>query len=145
MMKWCAEAVEKEAARLAVPKPILVGVTILTSLSEPEIRDEIGMGRPLAEQVVHLASLANQAGLAGVVASSHEIKSIKKKCGKNFWVVTPGIRPEWFGSSGDQKRIMSPRAAFHEGADYIVIGRPIVQDKNPAKAWDKVIEEIGKK
>ena len=134
----------KEAAALKVAKPLLIGVTILTSLSEPEIHSELGMDRSLPEQVAHLAQVAKQAKLAGVVASSHEIKSIKKKCGKDFIVVTPGIRPEWFGA-GDQKRVMTPRAAFAEGADYIVIGRPIVQDKNPAEAWDKVVKEIGEK
>ena len=143
MMKWVSEQTDAEAKRLSVPKPIILGVTVLTSLSEEEIRGEIGIGRSLGEEVLHLAQMAKQAGLAGVVASSHEIEAIKKKCGRNFIVVTPGIRPEWYVTGSDQKRVMTPRMAFDAGADYIVIGRPIIQDPDPAKAAQRVFKEIG--
>ncbi|MBI4397760.1 MAG: orotidine-5'-phosphate decarboxylase [Candidatus Omnitrophica bacterium] len=141
MMKWAVEHTAEEARRLGIPKPMLIGVTVLTSLTEQEIRDEIGIERPLKEEVLHLAGMAQRAGLDGVVASAHEIEAIKKKL-KNFTVVTPGIRPEWYVTGSDQKRVMTPKMAFDAGADYIVIGRPIVQDPKPAKACEKIFKEL---
>ncbi len=142
MMKWAAEHTAAEAKRLGIPKPILLGVTILTSLTEQEIRDEIGIERPMKDEVLHLAKMAKKAGLDGVVASAHELEPIKQKVGKDFVVVTPGIRPAWYVTGSDQKRVMTPKMAFDAGADYIVIGRPIVQDPRPAKACEKVFEEL---
>lgn len=142
MMKWAAEHTEAEAKRLGTGKPILLGVTVLTSLTEVEIRGEIGIERPLKEEVLHLARLAKRAGLSGVVASSHELEMIKNKLGRDFVVVTPGIRPAWYVAGSDQKRVMTPKMAFDLGADYIVIGRPIVQDPDPAQACNKLFEEL---
>lgn len=143
MMKWAVEHTQAEADRLGVSRPILLGVTILTSLTAEEIRDEIGIERSLSDEVLHLAKLTKRAGFDGVVASSHEIEVIKKKVDQDFIVVTPGIRPSWFVSGrSDQKRVMTPKMAFDLGADYIVIGRPIIQDRDPAKACERVFEEI---
>lgn len=142
MMRWSAEHTKAEAERLGISPPILLGVTILTSLTEAEIRDEIGIERPLKEEVFHLAQLAHKAGLNGVVASPLEVEVIKKYVGKDFVVVTPGIRPAWYVTGSDQKRVVTPKMAFDMGADYIVIGRPIVQDAKPSQACEKVFAEI---
>ncbi|MBI4970661.1 MAG: orotidine-5'-phosphate decarboxylase [Candidatus Omnitrophica bacterium] len=142
MMKWAAEHSRAEADRLGIAPPIILGVTILTSLSEQEIRDEIGINRPMAEEVFHLAELAKKAGMDGVVASPLELEVIKKYVGKDFIVVTPGIRPAWYVTGSDQKRVVTPKMAFDKGADYIVIGRPIVQDPKPSVACEKVFAEI---
>lgn len=142
MMKWAAEQTDAEARRLGIKPPILLGVTVLTSLTEQEMKDEIGIERPLEQEVLHLATLAKRAGLNGVVASSHEIQTIKKKLGDDFIVVTPGIRPAWYVTGSDQKRVVTPKMAFELGADYIVVGRPIIQDPDPAKACEKVLEEV---
>lgn len=143
MMKWASEHTQAEAERLGIPKPILLGVTILTSLTDQEIHDEIGIERPLKDEVLHLAKLTKRAGFDGVVASSHELEVIKKKLNNDFVVVTPGIRPAWFVTGRtDQKRVMTPKMAFDLGADYIVIGRPIVQDAKPAKACERIFQEL---
>ena len=142
MMKWAAEHTHAEAERLKIKEPILLGVTILTSLTEQEIKGEIGIERPLREEVLNLAQLAKQAGLKGVVASSLELEVIKKQLGSDFVVVTPGIRPSWYVTRSDQQRVVTPKMAFDMGADYIVIGRPIVQDPKPEKACEKIFAEI---
>jgi len=143
MMKWASEAVREESSRLEIEKPILIGVTMLTSLDQAQI-DEVGFSRSIPEQVKSLALLAKQSGLDGVVSSPLEIKTIKEVAGNDFQVVTPGIRPEWFVGKGknDQKRVMTPNKAFAAGADYIVIGRPVARDDEPDKAMEKVIQEI---
>ena len=93
MMQWAAKHTAAEAKRLGIPAPILLGVTVLTSFSQRELRDEIGIERPLKEEVIHLAGLAEYADLDGVVASAHELEAIRLKVRKDFIVVTLGIRP----------------------------------------------------
>ncbi len=122
-------------------RPLLLGVTILTSMDEEGIR-EIGLAGTVGDRVTGFAEMAKDAGLDGVVASAKETGMIKEKLGKDFIVVTPGIRPEW-SSAGDQKRIVTPRQAIENGSDYIVVGRPVIQDKDPLAAAKKIIEEIG--
>jgi len=107
MMKAAAEASEKISLALGVRKPLILGVTLLTSINQEILEKDLGIKRRLEEQVVHLAKLAKAAGLDGVVASSWEIKEIRKACGKDFIILTPGIRPAG-KSSDDQKRIMTP-------------------------------------
>lgn len=121
-------------------KPLIIGVTILTSLSSDEIA-EVGYGNPLNEQVLLMAKLAQDTGLDGVVCSSHEIKAIKNACGADFKTIVPGIRPAW-AVAGDQSRIMTPKQAIAEGADYLVIGRPITQAQNPKEAYQKIMAEL---
>jgi orotidine-5'-phosphate decarboxylase len=123
-------------------RPIILAVTVLTSLDEGNLR-EIGMAGPVEERVVGLAELAQKAGIDGVVASPREIASIRKRCGNAFVIVTPGIRPA-FESAGkdDQKRVMTAREAILAGASYIVVGRPVRLAPDPAAAMDKVLEEI---
>jgi len=141
MMKAAAEASEKISLALGVRKPLILGVTLLTSINQEILEKEIGIKKRLEEQVVHLAKLAKAAGLDGVVASPREIKEIRKACGENFVILTPGIRPAG-KSSDDQKRIMTPREAIKLGADFLVIGRPIRNAFNPVEAAKEILKEM---
>ena len=141
MMKAAAEASKKISLALGVRKPLILGVTLLTSINQEILEKEIGIKKRLEEQVVHLAKLAKTAGLDGVVASSWEIKEIRKACGEDFVILTPGIRPAG-KSSDDQKRIMTPQEAVKLGADFLVIGRPIRNAANPVEAAKKILREM---
>jgi orotidine-5'-phosphate decarboxylase len=122
-------------------RPLLLGVTLLTSLEEKDLKNEMGIGRPLKKEVLHLAGLAQKSGLDGVVASGEEASLLKRRFGKNFTIVTSGIRPA--GSEpGDQKRWVTPEEAFRLGSDYVVIGRPITRADDPAEAFRKIVREI---
>lgn len=129
-----------DEARAGNKKPILLGVTVLTSMGESDL-EEVGVAGPVDKRVMALAALAKSSGLNGVVASAKEARLIKEKEGKGFVVVTPGIRPPW-AEEGDQKRVLTPRQAIDEGADYIVVGRPIIGADDPLLAAKKIIEEI---
>ena len=120
--------------------PILLGVTVLTSMGEEELA-EVGLTGSVKEKVEGFARMAKRAGLDGVVASAKEARAIKDFLGEDFVVVTPGIRPDW-AAKGDQKRILTPRQALEEGADYIVVGRPIIQAEDPMEAARRIIEEM---
>lgn len=141
MMRAAVEAAHDEADRIGVEPPILLGVTILTSLDDARLKEIYGTGRSVAEQVAHMAEMAREEGLDGVVASPLEIGLIRERCGEDFTIVTPGIRPRW-AAKGDQRRVMTPAEAIKAGADYIVIGRPIYTAADPAEAALKIIEEI---
>lgn len=141
MMRAAAEASEKISLALGVRKPLILGVTLLTSINQEILEKEIGIKKRIEKQVVHLAKLAKTAGLDGVVASSWEIKEIRKACGENFVILTPGIRPAG-KSSDDQKRIMTPREAIKLGADFLVIGRPIRNASNPVEAAKEILKEM---
>ena len=141
MMKAAAEATKKTSFALGINKPLILGVTLLTSTNQEILEKEIGIKKGLEEQVVHLAKLAKAAGLDGVVASSWEIKKIRKTCGEDFIILTPGIRPAG-KSSDDQKRVMAPREAIKLGADFLVIGRPIRNAANPAEAAKEILSEM---
>jgi len=140
MMSRSAEEAAREADKEGVSKPLLLGVTILTSLKDEQL-SEIGMESSASNQVIKLARLAQKAGLDGVVCSPQEIEIIRKEIGKDFLVVAPGIRPAW-AAAHDQKRIMTPSQAIHKGADYLVIGRPITQAPLPQEAFQKITDEI---
>ncbi|MDP5212037.1 orotidine-5'-phosphate decarboxylase [Pseudoalteromonas tunicata] len=112
--------------------PLLIAVTVLTSMDADEL-SRLGVTKSPQEQVLYLATLAKQSGLDGVVCSAQEASSLKDKFGKDFKLITPGIRPQ--GSEiGDQKRIMTPKLALENGSDYLVIGRPITQAEDPVAA-----------
>lgn len=136
MMKAAVGALREKDSR-----PWILGVTVLTSLQENELADELKISLPLEQQVIHLATLAKSAGLDGVVASAREVSRLKEVLGKDFKVVTPGIRPLW-AASQDQKRIVTPKDAFSLGSDFIVIGRPITGAGDIKEAACRVIEEI---
>lgn len=121
-------------------RPLLIAVTVLTSMSAEDLT-QTGCQNSPEQQVLHLATLTQQAGLDGVVCSSQEASVLKAAFGKDFLLVTPGIRPQ-NTASGDQKRIMTPPAALKAGSDYLVIGRPITQALTPLKALIDIAEEI---
>lgn len=129
----------RQAAAVA-KRPKLWGVTVLTSLDESDLQ-AIGVQRPVQQQVEQLAEMASRSGLDGVIASVREAAAIKKRCGKNFQVVTPGIRPG--KSSDDQKRAQTPAEAMQQGADFFVMGRPIFEASDPEKAIQDVYKSIG--
>jgi orotidine-5'-phosphate decarboxylase len=140
MLARAVEAGAQEAAASGRPRPSLLGVTVLTSLKEAELKN-IGVPASVADQVLRLASLAREAGLDGVVCSPQEIEIIKKEFGRDFLVVTPGIRPAW-AAAQDQKRVMTPAEALGKGADYMVIGRPITGAASPHEAFLKIAQEL---
>ncbi|HEO71554.1 MAG TPA: orotidine-5'-phosphate decarboxylase [Candidatus Hydrogenedentes bacterium] len=119
----------------------VLAVTVLTSLSDKALRDEVGIPERASEAVVRLAKMAVGAGAHGVVASPREIEAIRKALGKDALVVTPGIRPAW-ARKDDQERVMTPRDAAQAGADFIVVGRPILKHADPARAVSLILEEL---
>lgn len=133
-----------QAARKAVgsakARPALLGVTLLTSLDEAALRD-IGISGPPENRAVALATLARQAGLDGVVASAHEVQAIRNACGAKFLIVVPGVRPA-SASVGDQARVATPAQAIRNGANYLVVGRPITEASDPRAAALAIAEEI---
>jgi len=140
MMKAAAEAARSKARAITVTPPILLGVTVLTSLSDADLAD-VGIHSPVAEEVTRLAALAYASGLNGVVASPQEIPLIRKVCPTGFLIVTPGVRPPDAGEN-DQKRVLTPCEAIHAGADYLVIGRPILQASDPKIAAQKIAQDM---
>ncbi|MBP7706472.1 MAG: orotidine-5'-phosphate decarboxylase [Candidatus Aminicenantes bacterium] len=140
MMAKAAETARQIAAETGRPKPILLGVTVLTSLKGPDL-EEVGLSGDVAAQVLRLAGLAKAAGMDGVVCSPQEIEVLRKEYGPELLIVTPGIRPVW-AAAQDQKRIMTPAEAVAKGADYLVIGRPITGAPDPNEAFLKVVAEL---
>jgi orotidine-5'-phosphate decarboxylase len=142
MMQAAARAGSAAAAALGRPAPVLIGVTVLTSMDEGTLAS-VGVGRPMVEQVVELARLAKRAGLQGVVASPQETAAIRSACGAGFTIVTPGIRGASAGEQrDDQSRTMGPAEAVRAGATYIVVGRPIIAAADPKAAAEAIADEI---
>ncbi len=141
MMKQAAQELVNTCLKKNIERPRLIGVTILTSIDQAILRNEIGIGQSLKTQVKHLASLALKAGLDGVVASPQDIETIKSLCVPGFFTVTPGIRPSWTPAD-DQKRTMTPKEALKAGADYLVIGRAVMSQPNPIIALERIIKEM---
>jgi orotidine-5'-phosphate decarboxylase len=119
---------------------LLLGVTVLTSSTEQTLR-EIGITDAVEDQVIRLAKLGAAAGIDGVVASPHEIKTLRREFGDTLKIAVQGIRPSW-AEPGDQKRFLTPREAFEAGADYIGIGRPITGHTRPREAVEKILDEL---
>lgn len=140
MMATAAAALDREFPRGSAGRPILLAVTILTSSTEETLR-EVGIDRPVAQMVPHLARLAQEAGLDGVVASPREVALIREACGPDFLIVTPGVRPA-DASLDDQKRVMTPAEAIAVGADYLVVGRPISAAADPAAAAERIVADM---
>jgi orotidine-5'-phosphate decarboxylase len=136
-----------EAARDAIAgtsnKPKLIAVTLLTSMAQQDLAD-IGINATPAEMVMRLATLARDCGLDGVVCSAHESALLRKHCGNDFCLVTPGIRPAQ-ASLDDQSRVMTPYAAMEAGSSYLVIGRPITQAADPLRALLEINQELDMK
>ena len=138
MMRAARAAADEEAARRSRPAPLVIAVTMLTSLDQEGLR-EIGL-RSISEQVERLAALAESAGLDGVVASPQEIAIIRRTCGRQFNIVTPGIRGAG-DAKGDQSRTLSAADALAAGASYLVVGRPIIASADPRAAAERIAAE----
>jgi orotidine-5'-phosphate decarboxylase len=134
------EAAHEALANFNKP-PRLIAVTVLTSMAHADLA-EVGILVSPAEQVLHLAALAQASGLDGVVCSAQEAAQLRKQAGNEFCLVTPGIRPAE-AAADDQSRIMTPRAALESGASYLVIGRPITKAVDPLLALQQIANEIG--
>jgi orotidine-5'-phosphate decarboxylase len=133
---------EAAAAALAnaKPRPLLIGVTVLTSMDDGDLA-AVGQQGPVEAQVLRLARLAERCGLDGVVAGPREAAALRRALGPAFTLVVPGSRPTW-SAAGDQKRVLTPAEAVAAGADYLVIGRPVNAAADPAAAARRIVEEL---
>jgi len=143
MMQAAARAARETSARLRRPAPLMIAVTVLTSMDQNALRG-VGVERSVLDQVIALAKLTQQAGLQGVVASAQETPEIRKACGPDFQIVTPGIRGASANapSNDDQSRTMGPADAIRAGASYIVVGRPIIAARDPRAAAEAIVREL---
>ncbi len=133
MLKAAVQGAREGAEQANVARPLVIAVSVLTSISPDILGNELGVARPMPEQVAALARLAQDAGCDGLVASAHEIGVIRAACGPDFLLVMPGVRPAG-AEVGDQKRVMTPGQAVRAGADYIVVGRPITSAPDPVRS-----------
>lgn len=141
MMSQAKEGSLEEAAKKGSQPPMVLGMTILTSLSQSVFNHEVGFPGTIRHKVLQWAEMAQKAGLDGVVASAHEAEAIKRECGPGFKIITPGIRPA--GSVlDDQSRVMDPATALQAGSDYLVVGRPITRDADPRRAAIHIKEQM---
>ncbi len=136
------QALEATVAALDPASPTqLLAISLLTSLNSRNLAFDLKVPVELPEYTLHLALLAKDAGVNGAVCSPKEVKELRRVCGADFLLVCPGVRPKW-SATGDQRRVMTPRETLKEGANYLVIGRPITQADDPSLAFAKICEEI---
>lgn len=135
-------AAQAGAAEAGLPEPTLLAITLLTSLTARTIAFDLKIPLELPEYVLHMALLAQESGLGGVVCSPLEAAQLRQSCGNEFLLVCPGVRPTW-AEAGDQRRVVTPAEALKAGANYLVIGRPITAAADPAAAFERVCEEVG--
>ena len=140
MMRLTVAEVRRACRREALRRPKILAVTVLTSLSRDDLK-RVGIMAGIESQVVRLARLAKESAMDGVVASPHEIATIRKACGRAFTIVTPGVRPARAGWD-DQKRVMTPEDAVRAGADYLVVGKPIRDAKDPVQATRAIVADM---
>ena len=136
MLKAAADSAAKSPA-----KPMVIAVTVLTSLSDADLA-ELGISGHVQKQVLRLGSLARAAGCGGLVASGQEARELRRELGEDFAIVTPGVRPTGT-ASGDQARVLTPKEAITAGATYLVVGRPILDASEPSEAAEAIVREIG--
>lgn len=141
MLLRARAAADQEAQKLGVAAPLLVAVTVLTSLNDQAL-EEVGVSGGVAGQVERLARLAQDCGIDGVVASPQEVAAVRAACGPDFLVVTPGIRTETNVANDDQARVMTPERAIAAGVSYMVVGRPIYAAGNPADAAREIVSRM---
>ena len=139
MMQAACEGAQQAADDLGV-RPVLLGITVLTSMDDASLA-EVGVGRPMANQVNSLAHLAISSGLDGVVASPQEAGMLRQALGQDAFIVTPGVRPAG-AQLGDQSRVSTPQSAIEAGASHLVVGRPITQAQDPIAAFEAIAAEI---
>jgi orotidine-5'-phosphate decarboxylase len=141
MMRVAASFAREEADRLGVPAPLVVAVTVLTSIDRQTYQQEMGFTGEIAERVRSWALLTRESGLDGVVCSPQEIKLVRETCGPDFKIITPGIRPAG-AQLGDQRRVMTPGEAVQAGASHLVVGRPVTEALNRVAAVKAILDEI---
>jgi len=139
MMKAVSDAVKDEAEKLSYPKPLVLGVTVLTSHDKKSL-EQIGISTSTEDTVINLAALAEKANVDGLVCSGVEVEALRKEFGDRFTLVVPGIRPGT--ANHDQKRVTTPAEAVSKGADFLVIGRAITEANNPEEVVDQIVESI---
>jgi orotidine-5'-phosphate decarboxylase len=142
MMRAAREAADEEAARRSISPPLVIGVTVLTSFDRKTLED-VGVAADVPQQVVRLAALAKASGMDGVVASPQEIELIRDRIGPGFAIVTPGIRGAG-DAKGDQQRTLTAAQALSAGADYLVVGRPIIGAPDPRRAAEDILADCGR-
>lgn len=140
-MRRCVDGVRECCIKENLQRPILLGVTVLTSIGSEILKDELSVHHSVHTHVKQMAKMAKNSGMDGVVASGHEAHLVKEHCGKDFIIVTPGIRPSWTPPD-DQKRTMTPKEAIRNGADYLVMGRSILKQPDASKALELINLEI---
>ena len=140
MMRAAAESAARAAREFVLPRPLVLGVTVLTSLDRRSLETEVGVLGPVPAHVLRLAERAREAGLDGCVASAQEIGPLRVRLGPRWVIVTPGIRPA--ERADDQMRTATPAAAVRAGADYLVVGRPITAAPDPAAAARAIVEDV---
>ncbi len=143
MMRGAVDAAQERAAELGLPEPQVFAVTVLTSIASEDL-GELGLRGGPAENAIRLAALARDAGCQGVVCSAHEVADLKKFFGNDFMTLTPGIRPSGV-AHGDHQRVTTPAQACAAGADYLVVGRPITEAAEPAKAARAILAEMNQR
>jgi orotidine-5'-phosphate decarboxylase len=130
----------QEAAAQSARPPLILAVTVLTSLSDADM-SELGISGQVVDQVLRLATLARDAGCGGIVASAQEAREVRRELGEGFAIVTPGVRPAG-EAAGDQARVVTPAQAIAAGATHLVVGRPITAAKDPAAAVRRILAEL---
>jgi orotidine-5'-phosphate decarboxylase len=140
MMEAAVSALREAARDRGGSRPLLLAVTVLTSLDEADL-ESVGQRGPVEEQVLRLAQLAQASGLDGAVCGATEITRLREACGEDFVLVVPGVRPSW-AAGDDQKRSMTPREALERGADFLVVGRPITAAADPVAAARRLVSEL---
>jgi orotidine-5'-phosphate decarboxylase len=137
MMEAAVEGIRSEDSKVNI-----LGVTLLTSLSSRILKEELGIERNVNEEIMHLAGLARKAGLDGVITSARELENLRRNFGSDFILVVPGIRP--LGSrKNEQRRISTPKEAIEKGADFLVVGRPILNSNDPVGVTKRILREMG--
>jgi orotidine-5'-phosphate decarboxylase len=142
MMRTTVREVRRICRQEKRRQPIMLAVTVLTSLNQDDLK-RVGVDGKVTDQVVRLALLTKEAGMDGVVASPHEVADIRSACGRRFVIVTPGIRPVQ-AERNDQQRVMTPAGAIAAGVDYIVVGRPILEAQDPVAAAREIVAEMAR-
>ncbi|MFA4015926.1 MAG: hypothetical protein RUDDFDWM_001027 [Candidatus Fervidibacterota bacterium] len=141
MMRSCVNGALEGAKEASLEKPLSFAVTLLTSISQHQLNEELKVGAKPSEYVAAMAELAKSAGADGVVASGEELEVIRERCGDELLIVVPGIRPSW-AAVEDQRRFTTPSEAIRRGANYIVVGRPILKAHNRIDALKRILDEI---
>lgn len=141
MMKAAKKGAMEASIKFGAKKPLVLAVTVLTSINQETLKNELSNEKSIEDFVIQLAKNAKSAGLDGVVASAKELRAIKRELGDDFIVLTPGIRPSW-SAVNDQQRITTPSDAFNDGADFIVLGRAVTKAQDRIEAMKKIYDEI---